>query len=52
MKDLIKMVLDRHKDGQGNMQSDSFREMLAVEIEAVILNEGRKSNRWVNFYKY
>ena len=45
MKDLIKMVLDRHKDGQGNMQSDSFREMLAVEIEAVILSEGRKSNR-------
>ena len=49
MKDLIKIVLDRHKDGQGNMQSDSFREMLAVEIEAVILNEGRKTNRWMIF---
>ncbi len=45
MKDLIKKVLDRHKDGQGNMQSEAFREMLAFEIEAVILSEGRKSNR-------
>ena len=40
MKDIIKKVLDRHKDGQGNMLSDAFREMLAVEIEAVLLNEG------------
>ena len=39
MKDIIKKVLDRHKDGQGNMGSDSFREMLAVEIEAVLLSE-------------
>jgi hypothetical protein len=45
MKDLIKKVLDRHKDSQVNMASEQFREMLAVEIEAVILNEGRKSNR-------
>jgi len=45
MKDLIKKVLDRHKDSQGNMASESFRKMLAVEIEAVILNEGRKTNR-------
>jgi len=45
MKETIKKVLDRHKDGQGNIGSNSFREMLAVEIEAVILNEGRKSNR-------
>ena len=34
MKQKIKMVLDRHKDGQGNLSSDSFRDMLAVEIEA------------------
>jgi len=39
MKDIIKKVLDRHKDGQGNIGSDSFREMLAVEIEAVLLSE-------------
>ena len=45
MKDLIKKVLDRHKNSQGNMASESFRKMLAIEIEAVILNEGRKSNR-------
>ena len=34
MKEIIKKVLDRHKDSQGNMSSDSFRDMLAVEIEA------------------
>jgi|TARA_B100000287_G_C20441150_1_gene705646 hypothetical protein len=34
MKQKIKMVLDRHKDGQGNLSSDSFRDMLAVELEA------------------
>ena len=39
MKDIIKQVLDRHKNGQGNIGSDSFREMLAVEIEAVLLSE-------------
>ena len=39
MKDIIKKVLDRHKNGQGNIGSDSFREMLAVEIEAVLLSE-------------
>jgi len=48
MKDLIKKVLDRHKNGQGNLASESFRKMLAVEIEAVILNEGRKTNRWIS----
>ena len=32
MKQKIKKVLDRHKDGQGNLSSDSFRDMLAVEI--------------------
>ena len=34
MKEIIKKVLDRHKDSQGNMSSDSFRDMLAVEIVA------------------
>ena len=34
MKEIIKKVLDRHKHSQGNMSSDSFRDMLAVEIEA------------------
>tara|TARA_R100000458_G_C8058374_1_gene102442 strand:- start:199 stop:336 length:138 start_codon:yes stop_codon:yes gene_type:complete len=45
MKEIIKKVLDRHKDSQVNMASDAFRQMLATEIEAVLLNEGRKSNR-------
>ena len=33
MKEIIKKVLDEYKDSQGNMSSDSFRDMLAVEIE-------------------
>ena len=33
MKAIIKKVLDRHKDSQGNLASDSFRDMLSVEIE-------------------
>ena len=40
MKEKIKEVLDRHKDSQGNMASDSFRDMLATEIEAVLLSQG------------
>ena len=36
IKDLILKVLDRHKNGQFNMGSDSAREMLATEIEAVL----------------
>ena len=38
MKHLIKKVLDRHKNGQFNMGSDSAREMLAAEIEAVLIS--------------
>lgn len=34
MKEIIKKVLDRHENSQGNMSSDSFRDMLAVEIES------------------
>jgi len=34
MKNIIKKVLDRHKDSQGNLGSDSFRDMLVVEIAA------------------
>jgi len=37
MKHLIKKVLDRHKNGQLNMSSESAREMLATEIEAVLI---------------
>ena len=34
MKQIIKKVLDRHSNSQGNMASESFRDMLAVEIAA------------------
>ena len=33
MKKIIKKVLDRHTNSQANMASESFRDMLAVEIE-------------------
>ena len=39
MKHLIKKVLDRHKSGQFNMESDAAREMLATEIEAVLIQD-------------
>ena len=38
MKHIILKVLDRHKSGQFNMGSDSAREMLATEIEAVLIS--------------
>lgn len=34
MKEKIKKVLERHKDSQANLASDSFRDMLATEIAA------------------
>tara|TARA_R100000900_G_scaffold133445_1_gene110190 strand:- start:252 stop:416 length:165 start_codon:yes stop_codon:yes gene_type:complete len=37
MKHIILKVLNRHKDSQFNMASKSAREMLATEIEAVLL---------------
>lgn len=43
MKEIIKKVLDRHSDSQGNLASDSFRDMLAVEI-ACNLDEGLAKN--------
>ena len=39
MKHIILKVLDRHKDGQLNMSSISAREMLATEIEAVLIQD-------------
>tara|TARA_Y100001937_G_C6995730_1_gene274106 strand:+ start:60 stop:212 length:153 start_codon:yes stop_codon:yes gene_type:complete len=45
IKEIIRRVLDRHKDGQGNIHSEAFREMLAVEIEAVLLSEGVSNGR-------
>ena len=39
MKHIILKVLDRHKDCQLNMSSKSAREMLATEIEAVLIQD-------------
>jgi hypothetical protein len=36
MKHLIEKVLNRHRNGQFNMGSESARKMLAAEIEAVL----------------
>jgi len=36
MKHLIEKVLNRHRNGQFNMSSESARKMLAAEIEAVL----------------
>jgi len=44
MKKIIKKVIDRHKDGQGNLASDSFRDMLSTEIAAVLAEEDDWSN--------
>ena len=41
-RNVIKNVLDRHQDGQGNMSSDSFRDMLSVEISSNIELEKEK----------
>ena len=39
MKHIILKVLDRHKNSQFNMASKSAREMLATEIEAVLIQD-------------
>tara|TARA_B100001939_G_C16866864_1_gene584518 strand:+ start:491 stop:1102 length:612 start_codon:yes stop_codon:yes gene_type:complete len=41
-RNVIKNVLDRHQDSQGNMSSDSFRDMLSVEISSGIELEKEK----------
>ena len=48
MKKIIEKVLKRYKDIQLNMSSESARKMLAAEIEAVLVTEGLKTNRWKN----
>jgi len=46
-RNVIKNVLDRHQDGQGNMSSDSFRDMLSVEISSGIELE-KENNQLVS----
>jgi len=38
-KEIILKVLNRHSDSQANMGSESFRDMLATEITAVLISE-------------
>jgi len=45
MRKLIESVLERYKDRQLNLASESTRKLLAEEIEAVIVTEGVKTNR-------
>ena len=44
MKEIIKNVLNRHSDSQGNMSSEAFRETIAVEIAAVLTSELSDTN--------
>jgi hypothetical protein len=51
MRHLIKKVLDRHKNGQFNMGSESAREMLATEIEAVLIQNEQVRKLQRELYK-
>ena len=51
MKHLIKKVLDKHKNGQFNMGSESAREMLATEIEAVLIQNEQVRKLQRELYK-
>ena len=51
-KNIIKNVLDRHKDGQGNIGSDSFRDMLSVEISSNLELEDEKKQTLLQKRRY
>ena len=51
MKKIIKKVLDRHQDSQGNMASESFRDMLAVEIACNIAEEAKENRLTIQMWK-
>ena len=42
MREIIKSVLDKYKDTQLNLASESAREQLALDIELVLLKELEK----------
>ena len=44
MKRTILDVLNRHKDGKRSLSDSDFRDLLATEIEAVLLSEGVGTN--------
>ena len=51
MKRIIKKVLDRHSSSQGNMASDSFRDMLAVEIACNIAEDSKNHGLRIEMWK-
>ena len=51
MKHLIKKVLDRYKNGQTNLGSESAREMIAAEIEAVLISNEQIKQITIDLYK-
>jgi len=44
MKEIIKKVLNRHKDSQINLDSEMDRDSLATEIAAVVISEMSDTN--------
>ena len=48
MKEIIKNVLNRHSDSQGNMSSEAFRETIAVEIAAVLTSKDEAKDNPLN----
>tara|TARA_B100000287_G_scaffold368084_1_gene364195 strand:- start:329 stop:493 length:165 start_codon:yes stop_codon:yes gene_type:complete len=51
MKHLIKKVLDRYKNRQINLGSESARENLASEIEAVLIQDKQVRKLQRELYK-
>ena len=51
MKHLIKKVLDRYKDRQINLGSESAREQIASEIEAVLIQNEQVKQIQRELYK-
>ena len=51
MKHLIKKVLDRYKNRQINLGSESARENLASEIEAVLIQDKQVGKLQRELYK-
>ena len=45
MKEIIKSVLDKHKDSQINLGSEAAREHLASEIEEVLIKKWRENEK-------
>lgn len=51
MRHLILKVLDRYKNGQTNLGSEAAREMIAAEIEAVLISNEQVKQITRDLYK-